>query len=96
MCRLARRPKHCILQPIAKTQAIAGMATFNVSPPQAARYFVKVECFCFTRQVLAAGESREMPVYFFLQPDMPDDITELTLSYTFFKNDQQEVAQTTP
>lgn len=79
-----------------ENEAIAGMATFNVSPPQAARYFVKVECFCFSRQVLAAGESREMPVYFFLQPDMPEDITELTLSYTFFKNDQQEVAQATP
>jgi cytochrome c oxidase assembly protein subunit 11 len=77
-------------------QAVAGMATFNVSPPVAARYFVKVECFCFTRQVLAAGESREMPVYFFIQPDIPADITEMTLSYTFFKNDQEEVAQVAP
>lgn len=79
-----------------ENQAIAGMATFNVAPPEAARYFVKVECFCFTRQVLAAGESREMPVYFFLQPDMPADITEMTLSYTFFKNEQEDVAQVAP
>lgn len=72
---------------------VAGMATFNVSPPSAARYFVKVECFCFTRQVLEGGERREMPVYFFIQPDLPADIEEMTLSYTFFKNDDQPVAQ---
>ena len=72
---------------------IAGMATFNVSPPSAARYFVKVECFCFSRQVLAGGERREMPVYFFVQPDLPADIEELTLSYTFFKNDDPDMAQ---
>ncbi len=75
---------------------VAGMATFNVSPPVAARYFVKVECFCFSRQVLAGGERREMPVYFFVQPDLPDDIGEMTLSYTFFKNEDPSVAQATP
>ncbi len=74
----------------------AGMATFNVSPPKAARYFVKTECFCFTRQELAAGEEREMPVYFFLQPDLPEDIEELTLSYTFFRNEDDDVAQNAP
>jgi cytochrome c oxidase assembly protein subunit 11 len=74
----------------------AGMATFNVSPPQAARYFVKVECFCFSRQVLQGHERRDMPVYFFLQPDLPEDIEELTLSYTFFKNEDPNVAQAAP
>jgi cytochrome c oxidase assembly protein subunit 11 len=77
-------------------EAVAGMATFNVSPPQAARYFTKVECFCFSRQVLEGGEGREMPVYFVLQPDMPEDIHELTLSYTFFKNEDPGLAQATP
>ncbi len=72
---------------------VAGMATFNVAPPSAARYFVKVECFCFSRQVLAGGERREMPVYFFVQPDLPEDVEELTLSYTFFRNDDPELAQ---
>jgi cytochrome c oxidase assembly protein subunit 11 len=71
----------------------AGMATFNVSPATAARYFVKVECFCFSRQELQANERREMPVYFFIQPDLPADIEELTLSYTFFNNDDPDVAQ---
>lgn len=76
-----------------ETAPVAGMATFNVSPPSAARYFVKVECFCFTRQVLEGGERREMPVYFFVQPDLPKDIEEMTLSYTFFKNDDPDLAQ---
>lgn len=67
--------------------AIAGRATFNVSPPTAARYFVKTECFCFTRQELAGHEEKEMPVYFFLQEDLPEEITELTLSYTFFRQE---------
>ncbi|MEM1412503.1 MAG: cytochrome c oxidase assembly protein [Pseudomonadota bacterium] len=73
--------------------AVVGMATFNVSPPSAARYFVKVECFCFSQQVLESGERREMPVYFFVQPDLPADIQEMTLSYTFFKHENQDVAQ---
>mgnify|MGYP001096078388 CR=1 FL=1 len=79
-----------------ETESVGGMATFNVAPATAARYFVKVECFCFSRQVLAGGERREMPVYFFIQPDLPEDITELTLSYTFFNNDDPGVAQITP
>lgn len=76
-------------------QPTAGMATFNVSPAEAARYFVKVECFCFSRQELQANERREMPVYFFIQPDLPAEIEELTLSYTFFNNDDPDVAQAT-
>jgi cytochrome c oxidase assembly protein subunit 11 len=69
------------------SQTVAGRAVFNVSPPTAARYFVKTECFCFTRQELAGKEQREMPVYFFVQEDLPEDIEELTLSYTFFKQE---------
>ena len=74
-------------------QAIIGQAVFNVTPPEAARYFAKTECFCFTEQELAAGEGREMPVYFYIEEDLPDDIRELTLAYTFFKlKDAPEVA----
>jgi cytochrome c oxidase assembly protein subunit 11 len=50
-------------------------------------YFVKTECFCFTEQVLLANQTREMPVYYFIQPDLPEHIKELTLSYTFFRAD---------
>jgi cytochrome c oxidase assembly protein subunit 11 len=48
---------------------------------------VKTECFCFTEQVLLANQTREMPVYYFIQPDLPEHIREITLSYTFFRAD---------
>jgi cytochrome c oxidase assembly protein subunit 11 len=71
----------------ASSQAIAGRAIYNVAPAEASLYFVKTECFCFTEQVLQANESREMPVYYFIQPDLPEYINEITLSYTFFKDE---------
>jgi cytochrome c oxidase assembly protein subunit 11 len=64
--------------------AIVGHATFNVTPPEASLYFVKTECFCFTEQRLAAHESREMPVFYYVQADLPEHIQEITLSYTFY------------
>ncbi|HET6592465.1 MAG TPA: cytochrome c oxidase assembly protein [Xanthomonadales bacterium] len=69
-------------------QSIAGRAIYNVTPPEASLYFVKTECFCFTEQVLQANESREMPVYYFIQPDLPEHIKEITLSYTFFRDEK--------
>jgi cytochrome c oxidase assembly protein subunit 11 len=66
-------------------EEISGQATYNVSPPEAALYFVKTECFCFTEQTLAANESREMPVYFYVKPDLPEHIKDITLSYTFYR-----------
>jgi cytochrome c oxidase assembly protein subunit 11 len=71
-------------------QNIIGHATYNVVPPEASLYFVKTECFCFTEQLLAANESREMPVYFFVQPDLPESIREITLSYTFYRDENAE------
>jgi len=68
-------------------EMIAGRAVYNVTPPEASLYFVKTECFCFTEQVLKANESREMPVYFFVQQDLPDHIKEITLSYTFYRDE---------
>ena len=88
------------VQPGAKTQIfyraqnlsarkITGQAVFNVSPDQVGKYFKKIACFCFTEQTLKAGEAKDMPVVFFVDPAIkkdPDtkDIDEITLSYTFY------------
>jgi cytochrome c oxidase assembly protein subunit 11 len=67
--------------------ATVGNAAPSVAPNQFSGFFNKTECFCFTEQALAAGESRDMPVRFIVSPDLPKEITTLTLSYTFFIND---------
>ena len=71
-------------------EAMTGHAIYNVTPPEASLYFVKTECFCFTQQLLHANETREMPVYYFVQPDLPEHIKEITLSYTFFRDESAQ------
>ena len=66
---------------------IVGSATPSVAPARASGYFAKTECFCFTAQTLVAGETRDMPVRFIIDPSLPADVKTITLSYTFFKND---------
>jgi cytochrome c oxidase assembly protein subunit 11 len=68
-----------------EARAMAGQAIPSYAPMQSARYFQKLECFCFKQQVLAAGETRRFPVVFFIDPDLPRDVTQITLSYTFFE-----------
>jgi cytochrome c oxidase assembly protein subunit 11 len=65
-------------------RAIVGQAVPSVAPGTAARYFQKTECFCFTRQPLAAREEKTMPVRFIVDPALPPEVSTLTLSYTFF------------
>lgn len=66
---------------------VVGNAAPSVAPVVAAGYFVKTECFCFTEQLLMAGESKTMPVRFIVDPALPANVKTITLSYTFFKND---------
>ncbi|RHY06340.1 hypothetical protein DYB25_010193 [Aphanomyces astaci] len=73
-------------------KAITGVATYNVYPPKAGLYFNKIQCFCFEEQRLKAQEEIDMPVFFFIDPDIVDDpsmqnVSNITLSYTFFKTD---------
>lgn len=65
--------------------ALVGQAVPSVTPGQAAPYFRKIECFCFSRQAIGPGEVRQLPVQFQVDPGLPADITTLTLSYTFFE-----------
>jgi cytochrome c oxidase assembly protein subunit 11 len=64
---------------------VTGQAVPSYGPLLAAEYFRKLECFCFTRQVLEPGERRQMPVVFVVDPALPRDIGTSTLSYTFFE-----------
>lgn len=73
-------------------ETIIGQAVPSVAPGLAAQYFQKTECFCFTEQELKAREERKMPVVFVVDPALPDDVKELTLSYTFFVKPGSEVA----
>jgi len=60
----------------------------SVAPQQAAKYFRKLECFCFTTQEFAPGEERELPVRFIVSSDLPEYIDTITLSYTFFDTER--------
>ncbi len=65
-------------------QVMAGQAVPSVSPGWAAQHFNKIECFCFQRQVLKPGEVKEMLLVFFVSPELPAEVQEISLSYTLF------------
>ncbi len=72
------------------SRPIVGTATYNVTPDLAGSWFNKIQCFCFTEQLLMPGQSIDMPVTFFVDPDMANDrkydrVSTITLSYTFFE-----------
>ena len=74
---------------------VVGTATYNVTPLKAGYYFNKVQCFCFKEQRLEPGEAMDMPVSFFVDPEILedrnlDDVKTITLSYTFFRQDDDE------
>jgi cytochrome c oxidase assembly protein subunit 11 len=74
---------------------VTGTATFSVAPYNAAPYFSKIECFCFTEQTLSPGQQVDMPVLFYVDPAMLDDpnakdVRLITLSYTFYRSDEEK------
>lgn len=78
---------------------VTGQAIPSYGPQLAGQYFRKLDCFCFAKQELKAGEVRQMPVTFIVHPDLPADVNTVTLSYTFFRIEgasRPEAAATTP
>jgi cytochrome c oxidase assembly protein subunit 11 len=74
---------------------VAGTAAYNVAPYEAGGFFTKIDCFCFTEQVLQPGETVLMPVTFYVDPEITTDrdakyVHRITLSYTFYETDLPE------
>ena len=72
---------------------VSVIASYNVTPHKAGRFFSKLECFCFEERIIKAGETKKLPVIFFVDPSMEEernaeDIRTITLSYTFFNTDE--------
>jgi cytochrome c oxidase assembly protein subunit 11 len=65
-------------------EVVVGQAVPSVTPGIAASNLKKIECFCFVRQSLKPGEEKEMPLRFYVSPELPKDVSEMTLSYAFF------------
>jgi len=69
----------------ASSVPVTGQAVASYGPQLAGEYFKKLDCFCFTQQTLAPGETRRMPVVFMVDSRLPKDVNTIALSYTFFQ-----------
>lgn len=80
-------------------RTVTGTAAFNVAPYSVGGYFVKIDCFCFTEQTLKPGERVQMPVTYYVDPEIVDDpetakLTNITLAYTFYETDAEPGTET--
>lgn len=80
------------------SEPILGMAIYNVSPLGIGKYFYKIQCFCFTEQLLMPGERKEFPLVFYVDPAIADDpdgrsVNTITLSYTFYNKEREALEQ---
>jgi len=75
------------------TESITGQAVPSVAPNRAATYFKKIECFCFSQQTLNGRESKTMPVQFIVDANLPKDVTNITLAYSFFNINRQSATK---
>jgi cytochrome c oxidase assembly protein subunit 11 len=71
-------------------EMVTGQAVPSLAPGLAAKYFSKTECFCFTRQALGPGEGKEMPLRFIVDPELPENVRTVSLSYTFYQAKPEE------
>lgn len=85
-----------VMYEVVNTQSrpISAQAIPSYAPKQATQHFTKLECFCFEQQTLKPNESREMPVVFVIDPALPKDVKNITLSYTFFEVGQGQKVMT--
>lgn len=77
---------------------VLGMAIYNVTPLEIGKYFYKIQCFCFTEQLLMPGERKEFPVLFYVEPEIAEDpdgrgVKAITLSYTFYNKGREALEQ---
>ena len=75
-------------------QSLTSQAVPSLAPISANEYFKKIECFCFTSQEFAANETRTLPLQFIVDPDLPEYVDTITLSYTLFKTENTYVSRT--
>jgi len=79
-------------------EPVLGTAIYNVTPLEIGKYFYKIQCFCFTEQLLMPGERKEFPVLFYVEPAIADDpdgrgVNTITLSYTFYNKGREALEQ---
>ncbi len=79
---------------------VSVIASYNVTPHKVGRFFNKLECFCFEERIIKAGETKKLPVIFFIDPSIEEernaaDVRTITLSYTFFQSDEFQGAANT-